>query len=61
MEAAEQAVEVEGESAKPGKLDIHPSPAFILGKKRSQGYNTEFLRKNLGGDVTRIRELTASI
>ena len=61
VEAAEQAVEVEGESAKPGKLDIHPSPAFISGKKRSQGYNTDFFRKNLGGDFTRIRALTASI
>ena len=51
----------EAPASSSGKLDIHPSPAFVSGKKPRQGYNTEFLRKNLGGDVTRIRALKASI
>ena len=51
----------EAQAASSGKLDIRPSPAFISGKKQRQEYNTKVLRKNLGGDFTRIRALTAAV
>ena len=49
-----------GTASTPNSSGLCPSPSFLSGKKQ-RGSGIPTLRKSLGGDVTKIRKLTASL